>query len=128
MTSNGIVPATTTTQVARNIAANFQSCMETCSVSLRKNLLPWIYDFFIHAENEGKILQVLEKFLRICEEKIIFVSAKQSIFLSKSIERCGLIVGKDGVRMNPYSYSGMKSAHEPKIMSNSRSTCTAETG
>ncbi len=69
MTTDGIVQPNRTTQESCNSAANFQACVEPCFTGLRQNLLDWLDDFAIYAEDEVSLLTVLRRFLTICREK-----------------------------------------------------------
>lgn len=65
MTPEGVVMPTRTTQGGTNSAANFQEKLSDCFSELREHFKAWIDDFFIFAQNENKLLEVLRRLFEI---------------------------------------------------------------
>ena len=114
VTTNGILAPTRTLQGGRNSAANFQSRVEPCFADIRDSLKAWLDDFMLHARDWSDLLHVLDRFLTICAEKRLLVSAKKSCLYTTSVKWCGRIIDEHGTRMDPRNLDGLSNASDPE--------------
>ena len=114
ITPIGIFSPTRTLQGGRNSAANFQSRVEPCFSEIRQNLKAWLDDFILHARTFEELLYILDRFLTICSEHRLLVSAKKSSLFTTSVKWCGRIIDENGSRMDPRHIEGMMNASLPQ--------------
>lgn len=114
ITHEGIWQPTRTPQGAKNSACNFQSRVEPCFVSIRKNVKAWQDDFIIHHNSEKGLLEILGQFMQICRHRNLKISATKSTLFTTSVKWCGRIIDKDGVHYDPRNLSGLRNITSPK--------------
>lgn len=113
MTPSGIYSPTRTLQGGSTGVANFQAKVVPCFQSIMRNIKAWLDDFLIHASDEEALLTVLEKFLYICKEGRLKVSARKSQLFNTSVRWCGRIIDGEGVTFDPSRISGVTDIHKP---------------
>ena len=62
----------------------FQSTVEPLFQEMRNNMKAWLDDLKLHAGNEEKLLDLLERFFQICHEHCLFLPGKKSIFFREA--------------------------------------------
>ncbi len=72
VTPTGVAASTRVLPGLANAVSHFQGNVEPCFTELRENLKAWLDDFSLHAPDETTLLDKLERFLEICEEKTYF--------------------------------------------------------
>ena len=65
-----------------NSTSYSQSTVEPLFQEMRNNMKAWLNDFNLHAGNEEKLMDLLEKFFQICEIHGLFLLAKKCVFLT----------------------------------------------
>lgn len=113
-TPRGIYKSYRTLQGIHNSAPNFQSKVEPCFSIISDNTIFWLDDALIHAPTELELLNVLERFLIICRERNLKVSAKKSTLFNAKIRWCGRVISKDGTTCDPRRLEGLKECHPPE--------------
>lgn len=113
VTPKGVVASKRVLQGLANATAHFQRTIEPLFASLREHVKAWLDDFIIHAENEEKLLEVLDTFCRICGQHGLFLSAKKSTFFTREIKWCGRVVSGEGYRMDPSRTEALNDMHQP---------------
>lgn len=97
-----------------NAAAHFQSSVEPLFKELRATLKAYIDDFNIFTGDGETLLRVLRRFMEICRENKLLVSAKKSTFFAKEIKWFGRLVNGDGYTMDPANIAGLRDMHAPE--------------
>lgn len=114
ITPHGVYSTTRVLQGLKNETPHFLRTIEPLFQHLRSNLKAWLDDFSLHAESETKLLDTLEAFFHVCEDKGLFLSIKKSVFFSTSIKWCGRIISTDGHTMDPANIQSLREMEIPK--------------
>ena len=114
ITPSGTYSSTRTLPGLTNATAHFQSTIEPLFKELRKNLKAWRDDFILHSHTEEELLRVLERFVEICAERELFLSAKKCLFFESELKWCGRTISGKGYRPDPARLEGLKDAHCPE--------------
>lgn len=77
----------------------------------------WLDDFNLQAPTKAALLNVQEKFLWICSERSLYLSAVKSKFYAKQIKWCGRVVDASGCRLNPARLSALRHMEPPTAVS-----------
>ena len=113
VTPNGAYSSTRVLQGLTNAAAYFQSNIEPLFGELRDNLKAWLDDFNLHAPDEDTLLTKFARFLEICKERGLYLSAKKCVFFAPEIKWCGRIVSGDGYTMDPSKTEALRDMQKP---------------
>ena len=113
VTPIGVYSSTRVLHGLKNGSAHFQSHVEPLFSELRGSMKAWVDDFNLHEKTERNLLKSIERFLEICEQHNLFVSAKKSIFFARRIKWCGRIIDKHGYSYDPRNVKGLKSMTAP---------------
>lgn len=108
VTPNGVLVSKRVLPGLTNSGAHFQRSVEPCFAELRMNLKAWLDDFSLYGKEEEDLLNVLERFLSICAQKNLFLSARKSILFTKEMTWCGRVITPDGYKMEPRRLEGLK--------------------
>ena len=114
ITPHGVVISKRVLQGLANAVAFFQSSVEPLFSSLRDNLKAWLDDFSLHAVDEDTLLDKIEEFLRICQEKRLWLSAVKCKLFRKELRWCGRVISADGYKLDPTRLSGLREMGLPK--------------
>lgn len=119
ITPRGIFQPTRTTQGVMNGGSNFSSRVEPCFQKIRDAyeidpFKAWLDDIVTHARTEDELIDKLEMFFKVCEEKNLKLSAKKCLFFLREVTWCGRIVDEDGVRFDPSRLSGLQKTSLPR--------------
>ena len=74
----------------------------------------WLDDFNLHAGNEEKLMDLLERFFQICQMHGLFLSAKKCVFFSRSLKWCGRIINQDRYTLDPSRIQGLRDMEMPQ--------------
>lgn len=97
-TPNGAVSSIRVLQELSNSVSYFQRSVEPLFSELRDSMKAWLDEFNLYANNEEKLLDTLEAFLRICNEKVLFISAKKCRLFIAELKWCGRIFSENGYK------------------------------
>ena len=101
VTPKGTYSSTRVLPGLTNATTYFQSSVAPLFKEMRKITEAWLDDFNIHGKDEGEVLELLEKFLSICKERNLFISAKKSHLFTKDVIWCGRKVSAEGYTIKP---------------------------
>lgn len=73
----------------------------------------WLDDFAIYDRTEIGLLDALEKFLRICTDHNLFLSATKSSVFTRTLRWCGYIIDADGCKCDSRLVEALREGHEP---------------
>jgi len=110
----GVVISKRVLQGLANAVFYFQSSIESLFASLRDSLKAWVDDFSIHVRAEGVLLDKLEEFFRICQQKGLWLSARKCKLFGKELRWCGRIISSKGYKLDPTRLSGLQDMDMPK--------------
>ena len=88
VTPKGTYSSTRVLPGLTNATVHFQSTVEPLFAELRDHLKAWLDDFNLHAKTEDELLSVFKRFLQICQEKNLFLSAKKCQLFKKEVTWC----------------------------------------
>jgi len=114
VTPRGVVISKRVLPGLANACAYFQSSVEPLFAELRSFFKAWIDDFSLHGKEEEELLDALETFLSICQQKRLWLSARMTKLFCKELRRCGRIVSSEGYRLDPTRLSGLQEMEMPK--------------
>ena len=114
VTPKGTYSSTRVLPGLTNATVHFQSTVEPLFAELRDHLKAWLDDFNLHAKTEDELLSVFKRFLQICQEKNLFLSAKKCQLFKKEVTWCGRKISGDGYEMDPYNSEWLKDLSMPK--------------
>jgi len=77
VTPRGVVISKRVLPGLANACAYFQSSVEPLFAELRSFFKAWIDDFSLHGKEEEELLDALETFLSICQQKRLWLSARR---------------------------------------------------
>lgn len=112
-TPRGIFKSHRTLQGIHNSSPKFKSKVEPCFAPICNHTIFWLDDALLHAANKTELLNVLERFLHICRQRNLKVSARKSALFSKQIRWRGRIISKEGTTCDPRRLEGLKDCHPP---------------
>ncbi len=67
---------------------------------LRRGLLAWLGDLLVYAEDEGRLLSMLDV-LKTCQKVGLKLNPSKCDFFKKSVKWCGRVIGAKGVPHDP---------------------------
>lgn len=108
VTPKGVVASKRVLPGLANAGAYFQSTVEPLFAQLRGNMKAWLEDFNLHATAETELLELLERFFRICSEKRLLISARKSLLFATELKWCVRIISADGYKMDPAKIEGLR--------------------
>ena len=88
-----------------NATFYFQGIVANICKPIRSNILQWLDDVLLHAKTPEELIQVLSRFLELCQQHNIKLHAKKCRFYVKEVKWCGRIISQYGVKMDPRSLS-----------------------
>ena len=128
VTPKGTYSSTRVLPGLTNATTHFQSTIEPLFKNLRNNLKAWLDDFNLHAGNEKDLLDILEKFFRICQEHNLYLSAHKCHLFTKEVTWCGRKVSGNGYEMDPSRIDWLKELTMPETAENCVNMYTVAVG
>jgi len=110
----GVLISKRVLQGLANAVSFFQSSIEPLFSSLINSMKAWLDDFSLHAADENSLLDHLEEFLRVCQEKRLRLSARKCKLFRKELRWCGRIISGEGYTMDPTNLTGLQGMSMPK--------------
>eukprot|EP00171_Calliarthron_tuberculosum_P020891 IDg20891t1 len=114
ITPRGVFVSKRVLQGLTNAVSHFQRSVEPLFASLRNCMKAWLDDFTGFARTESELLDMLEKFFKICMQRNLYLSARKSTLFTREVKWCGRIINKNGYKMDPARIEGLKSMHMPQ--------------
>lgn len=96
---------------ATNAVPYFQSSMEAMFGHL--DLLIYLDDLLGHARTVDELLEKLRSVFEICNTKGLKLNPTKCDLVTYSVQFCGRIINKDGVKFHPRQYEALTSMVEP---------------
>ena len=128
VTRKGTYSSTRALPGLTNATTHFQSTIEPLVKNLRNNLKAWLDDFNLHAGNEKDLLDILEKFFRICQDHNLYLSAHNCHLFTKEVTWCGRKVSGNGYEMDPSRIDWLKELTMPETAENCVNMYTVAVG
>lgn len=69
----------------------------------------------LHAASDGDLTELLEKFLKLCNKRRLYVIISKSTFYLKKTSWCERMIDAKGVWFDPRNVSGLTGKKLPKI-------------
>jgi hypothetical protein len=90
-----------------------QAAVRIMFQDLADQLLSWLDDLLLHGRDEDGLHGVLETFLNGCAACGVKLGAARMDLCSQEVRRCGRMVSKDGVWLDPSSMSALAAMQPP---------------
>ena len=71
-------------RVLPDATSYFQSTVEPLFQEMRNKMKTWLDEFNLHAGNEEKLVDLLERFFQICQKHCLFLSAKKPVIFREA--------------------------------------------
>ena len=114
VTPYGVIASKRVLPGLSNATAHFQSSVEPLFAPLREWLKAWLDDFSLHAKDATTLLDKLEIFFNICQEKNLYLHAGKCRLFDTQLKWCGRIVTGDGYKLDPSRVEGLKTMAVPE--------------
>lgn len=114
ITPQGVYTPKRVLQGQRNAVTYCQSTMQSILRPILESVLVWLDDLLMFAANEDALLNILEKFFRICRQYNVKLHALKCDLFLKVVKWCGRIISTDGVKYDPRKLNALLELREPK--------------
>ena len=109
----GVYSSNRLLQGSTHAGNHFQSVTSEAFSVIADHLVQWMDDSMIHAESENQLLQIIQKFLKVCKQFGFKINAKKTILFSTEASFCGRTFPKNGSRFNTEKVSTLKNMLKP---------------
>jgi hypothetical protein len=90
-----------------------QAAVRIVFQGLADKLLSWLDGLLLHCRDADDLLRVQDTFLNIWAARGVKLGATKMDLRSQEVRRCGRVVSKDGVWLNPSSVSALAAMQPP---------------
>ena len=119
ITPFGIYTPTRVMHGTTNAVTHLQSSLTSIiPEDLQCNILIWLDDILLHAENTERLLMAIQKFFGLCVEYNIKLHPGKCTLFSKEIRWCGRLISAEGIRYDPRRLDGLLSMEPPTTGAN----------